>query len=70
LGDWLAREKLLDGAAAEAMRVAVEAEVRAAVAAEQAIGPPPSSAIIEQVMAHPSAAPESQLAELIQARRP
>jgi pyruvate dehydrogenase E1 component alpha subunit len=70
LGDWLAREKLLDGAAAEAMRVAVEAELRAAVAAEQAIGPPPSSAIIEQVMAHPSAALESQLAELIQARRP
>jgi pyruvate dehydrogenase E1 component alpha subunit len=69
-GGWLASEKVLDAAAAEAMRVAVEAELRAAVAAEQAIGPPPSSAIIEQVLARPSAALESQLAELIQARRP
>jgi len=70
LGDWLAREKVLDAAAAEAMRVAAEAEIQAAVAAEQSIGPPSSRAIIEQVMAHPSAALESQLAELIQARRP
>jgi 2-oxoisovalerate dehydrogenase E1 component alpha subunit len=70
LGAWLAREKVLEAAAAEAMRVAVEAELRAAVAAEQSIGPPPSSALIEQVMARPSAALESQLAELIQARRP
>jgi pyruvate dehydrogenase E1 component alpha subunit len=70
LGDWLAREKVLDAAAAEAMRVAAEAEIRAALAAEQSIGPPPSRAIIDQVMAHPSAALESQLAELIQARRP
>jgi pyruvate dehydrogenase E1 component subunit alpha len=68
LGGWLAREKVLDPAAAETMRVAVEAEIRAAVAAEQSIGPPPSSAIIEQVLARPSAALENQLAELDRAR--
>ena len=56
-------------AAADAMRVEVEAEIRAAVAAEQAIGPPPASALIEQVLARPSAALEEQLAELDRARR-
>jgi len=64
LGGWLASEKVLDAAGAQAMRVAVEAEIRAAVAAEQAIGPPPWRALIEQVLAGPSAALEEQLAEL------
>jgi TPP-dependent pyruvate/acetoin dehydrogenase alpha subunit len=68
-GGWLAGEKILDAAAAEAMRVAVEAELGSAVAAEQSIGPPPSDAIIEQVLSRLSAALESQLAELTQARR-
>jgi pyruvate dehydrogenase E1 component alpha subunit len=70
LGNWLASEKVLDAAAAEAMRVEGEAEIRAAVAAEQSIGPPSSRAIIEQVLARPSAALEDQLAELLRARRP
>ena len=69
LGGWLASEKVLDAAAAAAMRAAVEAEIRAAVAAEQAIGPPPSRALIEHVLARPSAALEEQLAELDAARR-
>jgi TPP-dependent pyruvate/acetoin dehydrogenase alpha subunit len=51
------------------MRADVEAEVRTAVAAEQSIGPPPSSALIDQVLARPSAALEEQLAELAHARR-
>jgi pyruvate dehydrogenase E1 component alpha subunit len=69
LGGWLSSERVLDAAGAETMRVAVEAEVQAAVAAEQEIGPPPSRALIEQVLALPSAALESQLAELSRARR-
>ena len=69
LGGWLASEKVLDATAAAAMRVEVEAEIRAAIAAEEAIGPPPSSALIEQVLARPSAALEEQLAELDRARR-
>jgi pyruvate dehydrogenase E1 component alpha subunit len=68
-GGWLASAKVLDAAAAEAMRVAVEAEVRSAVASEQAIGPPPSRALIEQVLGRPSAALEDQLAELGRARK-
>jgi pyruvate dehydrogenase E1 component alpha subunit len=68
-GGWLANEKVLDVAAAAAMRVEVEAEIRAAVATEQAIGPPPSSALIEQVLVRPSAALDEQLAELDRARR-
>jgi pyruvate dehydrogenase E1 component alpha subunit len=62
LGGWLSDEKILDLAGAEAMRVAVEAEIRAAVAAEQSIEPPPSRMLIEQVLARPSAALEEQLA--------
>jgi pyruvate dehydrogenase E1 component alpha subunit len=69
LGRWLASEKVLDAAAATAMRIDVEAELRAAIAAEQGIGPPPSSALIDQVLARPSAALEEQLAELAHARR-
>jgi pyruvate dehydrogenase E1 component alpha subunit len=69
LGGWLASEKVLERAAATAMRVEVEAEISAAIGAEQAIGPPPSSALIEQVLARPPAALEEQLAQLDQARR-
>jgi pyruvate dehydrogenase E1 component alpha subunit len=68
LGAWLAGEKILDAAAATAMRLAAEAEIRAAVAAEQAIGPPPSRSIIEHVMAHPSRALEEQFEELDRVR--
>jgi len=68
LGGWLASEKVLDARAAEVMRVEVEAELRAAVAAEQSVELPPSRAIIEQVLARPSAALEDQLAELSRAR--
>jgi TPP-dependent pyruvate/acetoin dehydrogenase alpha subunit len=68
LGAWLASEKVLDAKAAAAMRVEVEAELRAAVAGEESIGPPPSSALIEQVLVRPSAALEEQLAELDRAR--
>jgi pyruvate dehydrogenase E1 component alpha subunit len=67
-GSWLASEKVLDATAAGAVRVEVEAEIRAAVAAEQSIGPPPSSALIDQVLVHPSVALEEQLAELDRAR--
>jgi TPP-dependent pyruvate/acetoin dehydrogenase alpha subunit len=69
LGAWLASEKVLDAKAAAAMRADVEAEIRAAVAGEESIGPPPSSALIEHVLVRPSAALEEQLAALEQARR-
>ena len=38
------------------MRIAVDAEVRAALAAEEQIGPPTVAAVIDHVLARPSAA--------------
>jgi pyruvate dehydrogenase E1 component alpha subunit len=64
LAAWLAAEKVLDAPADQAMRAEVEAEVRAALAAEESVGPPPARAIIEDVLARPSSALEEQLDEL------
>jgi TPP-dependent pyruvate/acetoin dehydrogenase alpha subunit len=50
LGAWLATEKVLDAAAEAAMRKEVEAEVRAAVAAEEPVGLPAASTIGEDVL--------------------
>jgi pyruvate dehydrogenase E1 component alpha subunit len=68
LGAYLGLEKILDAAAAKAMRVTTEAELRAAIAAEQSVDPPPSRSVIENVLAHPSPALEEQLDELHRAR--
>ena len=68
LGAWLATEKILDAPAEAAMRGEVDAEVRAALAAEEPLGPPPTRAIIEQVLARPSRALEEQLDELDRVR--
>lgn len=65
---WLASEKILDAAAEAALRTEVEGEVRAAVAAEEPVGPPPVRAIIENVLARPSLALEEQLDELERVR--
>jgi 2-oxoisovalerate dehydrogenase E1 component alpha subunit len=50
LSAWLAAEKVLDAAAETAMRGEVEAEVRAAVAAEEAVGLPAAGTITEDVV--------------------
>jgi len=55
---------VLDAAAEAAMRKEVDAEIRAALAAEASVGLPPTRAIIENVMAGPSAALEEQLDDL------
>jgi pyruvate dehydrogenase E1 component alpha subunit len=68
LGAWLAGEKILEAAAATAMRRAAESEIRAAIAGEQSIGPPPSRSIIEHVLAQPPRALEEQLEELNRVR--
>ncbi len=64
LGAWLAAEKVLDAAAEAAMRKEVDAEIRGVVASEEPAGLPPTRAIIENVLARPSAALEEQLDEL------
>jgi TPP-dependent pyruvate/acetoin dehydrogenase alpha subunit len=65
---WLATEKILDVAGEAALRAEVEGEIRAAVAAEQPVGPPPARAIIENVLARPSRALEEQLDDLERVR--
>lgn len=64
LSGWLATEKVLDAGAEAALRKEVEAEVRAAVAAEGPAGPPATHTLIENVLARPPAALEQQLEEL------
>jgi 2-oxoisovalerate dehydrogenase E1 component alpha subunit len=64
LGAWLASEKVLEASAEAAMRKEVEAEVGAALAAEEKTGVPPAPTIIENVLARPSGALEEELHEL------
>ena len=68
LAGWLAAEKILDAAALATMRSEVDAEVRAALAAEEQIGPPAASTLIDHVLARPSAALEQQRDELQRVR--
>jgi pyruvate dehydrogenase E1 component alpha subunit len=65
---WLAATGALDAAGAAAQRAAVEAEIAAAVEAEEGIGPPPLRSLIENVFAQPPAALEEQLADLERVR--
>ncbi|HVR00517.1 MAG TPA: thiamine pyrophosphate-dependent enzyme [Polyangia bacterium] len=65
---WLAATGTLDAAGAAAQRAAVEAEIAAAVEAEEGIGPPPLRSLIENVFAQPPAALEEQLADLERVR--
>jgi pyruvate dehydrogenase E1 component alpha subunit len=68
LRSWLAAEKILDGAGEAALRAEIEAELRAALAAEEPVGPPPARAIIENVLARTTPALEEQLDELERVR--
>ena len=60
LAAWLAAEKILSAAAAATLRAEVDAEVRAALAAEERVGPPPLHSLIEDVFARPPAALEER----------
>jgi pyruvate dehydrogenase E1 component alpha subunit/2-oxoisovalerate dehydrogenase E1 component alpha subunit len=65
---WLAATGVLDAAGVGAQRAAVEAEIAAAVAAEEGVGPPPLRSLIENVLSRPPVALEEQLAELERVR--
>jgi pyruvate dehydrogenase E1 component alpha subunit len=65
---WLAASKVLDDAGAAAVRTAIEDEIKAAVEAEEPVGPPPLRSLIEHVYAHPPATLEEQLADLERVR--
>jgi pyruvate dehydrogenase E1 component alpha subunit len=63
-GAHLAATGVLDAAAASAQRAAIEEEIKAAVEAEESVGPPPLATLIENVYARPPAALIEQLADL------
>jgi pyruvate dehydrogenase E1 component alpha subunit/2-oxoisovalerate dehydrogenase E1 component alpha subunit len=67
-GAYLAAAGVLDAAGAAAQRAAIEAEIAAAVEAEERVGPPPLHSLIENVFARTPAALEEQLAELVRVR--
>ena len=65
---YLAATGALDAAGVAAQRAAIEAEIAAAVEAEENVGPPPLHSLIENVYARVPAALEAQLAELERVR--
>jgi TPP-dependent pyruvate/acetoin dehydrogenase alpha subunit len=65
LAGWLAAEKILPAADGATLAAEVDAEVQAALAAEERVGPPPRHSLIEDVFAHPPAALEAALAGLV-----
>jgi pyruvate dehydrogenase E1 component alpha subunit len=65
---WLAVEKILDAGAEAALRTEVEAEIRAALAAEEPLGSPPGHTVVENVLARTSPALTEQLDELDRVR--
>jgi pyruvate dehydrogenase E1 component alpha subunit/2-oxoisovalerate dehydrogenase E1 component alpha subunit len=67
-GAWLAATGVLDASGGAAQRAAIEAEIAAAVEAEERVGPPPLRSLIENVYSKPSVALEEQLAELERVR--
>ncbi|HVZ73945.1 MAG TPA: thiamine pyrophosphate-dependent enzyme [Polyangia bacterium] len=64
----LAARKILDAAGVSALRAEIEAEVAAAVDAEEKVGPPPLASLIENVYARTPRALEEQLADLERVR--
>jgi pyruvate dehydrogenase E1 component alpha subunit len=65
---WLAATGVRDAAGVAAERAAIEAEIAAAVEAEERVGPPPLHSLVENVYARVPAALEEQLADLERAR--
>ncbi len=71
LRTWLLAQKIVDEAADQDLRAAVERELKDAMDAEEQVGPPPLDSLIEDVFAEPTAALREQLEDLkrIRAKR-
>jgi pyruvate dehydrogenase E1 component alpha subunit/2-oxoisovalerate dehydrogenase E1 component alpha subunit len=67
-GAYLAATGVLDAAGVAAQRAEIEAEIKAAVEAEEPAPPPPLRSLIENVFSRPPAALEEQLRDLERAR--
>jgi pyruvate dehydrogenase E1 component alpha subunit/2-oxoisovalerate dehydrogenase E1 component alpha subunit len=53
-GRWLAERNILDSTAQAAARARITDAIRAALAAEEAVGPPPTASLFEDVFARPT----------------
>jgi pyruvate dehydrogenase E1 component alpha subunit/2-oxoisovalerate dehydrogenase E1 component alpha subunit len=65
---WLADTKVLDAAGPSKLRAEIEAEIAAAVEAEEKVGPPPLASLVENVYARTPATLAEQLADLERSR--
>jgi pyruvate dehydrogenase E1 component alpha subunit/2-oxoisovalerate dehydrogenase E1 component alpha subunit len=65
---WLCERNLLSSEAQAAMASRITDDIRAAIAAEEASGPPPRSSLFEDVFARPTWLLEAQKAELLRSR--
>jgi TPP-dependent pyruvate/acetoin dehydrogenase alpha subunit len=68
-GIWLDAQKILTTEAQAAARQRIDEEIRAAIAVEEAAGPPPTSSLFDDVLAEPSWLLDEQRAEYLRARK-
>jgi pyruvate dehydrogenase E1 component alpha subunit/2-oxoisovalerate dehydrogenase E1 component alpha subunit len=68
-GIWLHAEKILTADAQAATRQRIDDEIRAAIASEEAVGPPPTSSLFDDVLAEPSWLIGEQQAEYLRVRK-
>jgi TPP-dependent pyruvate/acetoin dehydrogenase alpha subunit len=68
-GVWLDAEKILTTEAQTATRQRLDEEIRVAIAAEEAAGPPTVASLFDDVTAQPSWLLDEQRAEYLRARK-
>jgi pyruvate dehydrogenase E1 component alpha subunit/2-oxoisovalerate dehydrogenase E1 component alpha subunit len=68
-GIWLDAQRILTTEAQTATRQRIDEEIRAAIAAEEAAGPPTVASLFDDVMAEPSWLLDEQRAEYLRARK-
>jgi TPP-dependent pyruvate/acetoin dehydrogenase alpha subunit len=68
-GAWLDAQKILTAEARTAARQRIDEEIRAAIAVEEAAGPPSSASLFDDVLAEPSWLIKEQRAEYLRARK-
>ena len=68
-GIWLHAQKVLTAQAQTATRQRIDDEIRATIAAEEAVGPPSTSSLFDDVLAEPTWLIDEQRAEHLRARK-
>ena len=68
-GLWLDAQNILTAEAQAATRQRIDDEIRGAIAAEEAVGPPSTSSLFDDVLAEPSWLIEEQRAEYLRVRK-